>query len=456
MILTDMKKISAFITALATGAAFTGCTFGASIDTLMAPPKLSVEQEKIYSALTDSLGTPNISLKYPKSGKYLSAFISEDIDGDGYNEAMVFYERNNRAADENPLRINILDKDGDRWRSVFDTAAEGSEIEKVIVSKLGASDMVNLIIGTSMINRSEKNVTIYNYVDGELKEPEYSKPYSYIDVIDLDLDGQFELLRLMGATGENEAMAEIYKLPDPESGNIGSDDMRYVSLSGNFTEFDNISYGRVGSSEIGVYIDALSGTGSVQTDVLYMKDGALKKVFRTPEESERTIRPAGCSCFDVDKDGSPELPLQSVAPGFEDSPEGEQLSLTEWKRINADDRLETCYTSYYSVNDGYIFIFPEKWVGKVTVKRDIVNDEIVFWSYTVNSDDEVVMGRDLLHIFCAEDEASREDRISGGYMLMHSKGDSSYLALIPSNPDITDDGLSITSADAAIGFRYRD
>ncbi|MBP5378183.1 MAG: hypothetical protein J6Y64_01415 [Ruminococcus sp.] len=60
-----MKKLSAMITALTTGAAFTGCTFGASIDTLMAPPKLGPEQEQIYSELTRSLGTSNISLKYP-------------------------------------------------------------------------------------------------------------------------------------------------------------------------------------------------------------------------------------------------------------------------------------------------------------------------------------------------------------------------------------------------------
>ena len=70
-----MKKISAAFTALTTGAALTGCTFGASIDTLMTPPKLGPEQEQIYSKLTTSLNTSNISLKYPKSGKYLSAFI---------------------------------------------------------------------------------------------------------------------------------------------------------------------------------------------------------------------------------------------------------------------------------------------------------------------------------------------------------------------------------------------
>ncbi|MDE6102601.1 MAG: hypothetical protein K2F73_06465, partial [Ruminococcus sp.] len=86
----------------------TGCVFSSSIDNLMAPPKLSVEQEQIYNALTDAAGT-SISLKYPKSGKYLSAFIIEDIDGDGGNEAVVFYEKTSIAVEENTLRINILD-----------------------------------------------------------------------------------------------------------------------------------------------------------------------------------------------------------------------------------------------------------------------------------------------------------------------------------------------------------
>ena len=82
---------------LPAAAALTGCSFGASIDTLMSPPKLSMEQEQIYSALTAAVGN-NISLKYPKSGKYLSAFIIEDIDGDGGNEALVFYEKSRNVS----------------------------------------------------------------------------------------------------------------------------------------------------------------------------------------------------------------------------------------------------------------------------------------------------------------------------------------------------------------------
>ena len=440
-----MKKISAFFTALSAGAALTGCTFGATIDTLMAPPKLSLEQEQIYTALTDSLGG-SISLKYPKSGKYLSAFIIEDIDGDGGNEALVFYERNNHAADENPLRINILDKNGGSWQSVFDTAAEGSEIEKVMISKLGASDRINLIIGTSMVNRSEKNVTIYNYVDGVLQEPTFSASYAFIDVMDLDMDGELEFLRLTGASGGEDAVAEAYKVYEN-----GEYHKVVQPLSGAFTEFDNISYGRVGSNGTGLYIDAVSGTGSIQTDVVYMDRGNMKKVFGTPGESEATVRPAGCTCFDVDRDGSPEIPIQIIAPGYEGAEESSQLRLTEWKKINDYYTLEKHYTSYYSVNDGYIFIFPEKWEGKVTVRRDIVYDEIVFCAYDKNE-----MGRELLRIFCAEDQPSKEDRLSNGYMLMHTKGESSYLAIIPPDPDNVDDGLSINAGDAAAGFRYKD
>ena len=447
-----MKKISAFITALSAGAALTGCTFGASIDTLMSPPKLSQEQEDIYTALTDAHGTA-ISLKYPKAGKYLSAFIIEDIDGDGGNEALVFYERNNHAADENPLRINVLDKKADgKWWSVCDEAAAGSEIEEVIISKLGSNDRVNLIIGTSLINRSEKNVNIYVYSDGMLKEPDKfsdSDSYSFMDVRDLDMDGELELLRLTKASNGEPAMAEAYKL-DGE----GTYHRSPLELSDNFSDFD-ISYGRLPTGKLGIYIDAVSGTGTIQSDVLYYvsEDGEnkLKKVFGTPEEAAKTERAAGCNCFDVDGDGSLEIPIQELAPGYEESDEGAQLLLTHWMQINGDYRLERRYTSYYSINDGYIFIFPEKWKGRVTVKRDTVNDEIVFCAYNNGE-----MGRELLHIFCADDQPSRDDRLSGGYMLMHTKGGSAYLAMIPSNPDVADDGLSITSADAAIGFRYRD
>jgi hypothetical protein len=453
-----MKKISAIITALVTGAALTGCTFGASIDTLMAPPKLGAEQEDIYNALTKAEGT-SISLKYPKSGKYLSAFIIEDIDGDGGDEALVFYERNNHAADENPLRMNILDKKDGKWCSVRDKATAGSEIEEVIISRLGSNKRINLIVGTSILNRSEKNVSIYNYSGGKLTEANFSEPYSFIDVKDLDMDNEYEFLRLTKASNGAPALAEAYKLDEngmyrrlpklDESGELISEPLE---LGDNVSDFD-VSYGKLPNGRTGMYLDAVSGTGSIQSAVLYMEGNALAKVFDAPAEEgeEAPLRPAGCSSFDVDGDGSLEIPVQVVAPGYETAAEGEQQKLTEWMKLDENMELKRRYTSYYSLNDGYIFIFPERWAGKVTLRLDTVNDEIVFCT-----SDNTGSGRELLRIFCAEDAPSREDRISGGYMLMHTKGESSYLALIPAGSRSGSDGLGITAGELALGFRYRD
>ncbi|MCM1132057.1 MAG: hypothetical protein NC340_01160 [Ruminococcus flavefaciens] len=420
----------------------TGCAFGTSIDTLMTPPKLSLEQEQIYSALTDAVGD-SISLKYPKSGKYLSAFIVEDIDGDSGNEAVVFYEKTGLAVEENTLRINILDSDSGTWRSVFDTPADGAEIERVMISKLGENQRMNLIIGSSLINRSEKTVTIYSYSSGQL-ERTFSESYSFIDVTDLDRDGENEFLILKGSSNSDSAAAEAYKLDS-----IGKYHQYRTELSGSFTDFDNIGYGELSGGYTGLYIDAVSGAGFIQTDIIYMDEKGLNKIFSGQEESDETLRPSGCSSYDVDGDGQLEIPVQTISPGYEKASEGERINLTNWLYISENNKPLIKYTSYYSIGDGYIFIFPEKWHNKVTVKRDAVNDEIVFCEYNKGSEGDEI-GRELLRIYCAEDEASREDRLYTGYMLLRTKGELSYLAYIPSSAG--DDDLALSPADTAIGF----
>lgn len=426
-------------------ASLCGCSFGfgSSIDNLMAPPKLSVEQEQIYSALTDAAGS-SIRLKYPKSGNYLSAFIVEDIDGDGGTEAVVFYEKNSLAVGENTLRINILDQFDGKWRSVCDTPAEGSEIERVMISKLGSNDRINLIIGSSLINRSDKTATIYSY-SGETIEKNFSSAYSFIDITDLDRDEENEFLLLSGASAGSPAIAEAYKLDEE-----GTYFHYSLELNSSFTEFDSLAYGKTRDGITGLYIDAVSGTGMIQTDIIYMDENGLNKVFASEDESFLTLRPSGFRSYDIDGDGILEIPVQTISPGYEETPEGEQMKTTNWMYVNGENGLELKYSSYYSVNDGYCFVYPAKWQGCVTVKRDAVNDEIVFCSYKNKK-----IGRELLRIYCAEDSASREDRLSGGYVLLQTKGELSYLAYASQpDEDVSGDGLGLNAADAAVCFKY--
>ena len=79
-------------------------------------------------------------MKYPRSGENLSAFIVDDIDNDSQEEAIVFYKKNAIKTEDNSLRINILDQEDSVWRSVYDRAADGNEVEQVMITKLGEHD----------------------------------------------------------------------------------------------------------------------------------------------------------------------------------------------------------------------------------------------------------------------------------------------------------------------------
>ena len=428
-----MKKIILFAVSLA-AVSLSGCSFGTSIDNLMAPPKLSVEQEQVYNTLKDTAGQ-NVRLKYPKSGSYLSSFIIEDIDDDGGNEAVVFYEKTGFTSDETTLRINILDKVGGKWRSVCDTPAEGSEIEKVSISKLGENEHTNIIIGTSILNRSEKKVSVYNYdsSDGTITK-NFSSPYTYMDILDLDSDGNNELFLLSGSS-DSYAEASAYKL---------SSDGKYhvynAKLSEGFTEFDNVVYGSIDSERNGLYVDALSGTGTIQTEVLYMSSQGLQNVLAANQNNISTVRISGCNTTDIDGDGIYEIPVQTTFAGYLSSDENEKIKMTNWYYLK-DNTLTKKYSSYYSISDGYAFIIPDKWLNKVSVKLDTLNDEVVFYKLSDRTE--------LLKIYTAEDSASREDRMTAGYQVMYSKGEAYYLACVAD-----DEELGISTGDLALCFKY--
>lgn len=131
----------------------TGCAVGTSVDNLLKPPQLSVEQEQIYQALQNAVGN-NITLQYPRSGDNLSAFIVCDMDDDGEDEAMVFYKKTGLTTAENNLRLNVLDQIDDGWMSVCDRPADGGEIERVMISRLGDAPENCILIGYSLVDQS--------------------------------------------------------------------------------------------------------------------------------------------------------------------------------------------------------------------------------------------------------------------------------------------------------------
>ena len=414
-----------------------GCTFSTSIDGLLSPPKLSLEQEQIYDALRRAAGS-SISLKYPKTGGYLSAFIVSDIDGDGEDEALVFYEKNLLRNEENALRLNVLDQIEGSWRSVYDLAAGGAEVEEVMISRLGSNSRTNIIVGYSMVNQGERVLSVYDYRQGELTET-LNSSYSLADVCDLDRNGENELLIVCGQALSQSARAMTYVLSQD-----GSYYESRVELNEAFPDFANLLYGNTAEGIPCVWLDGITGPSTVQTQVLTLENGVLTLLYSDKDSGIRTVRQSGYLTCDLDGDGVAEIPVNTLFPGYTDATESEQIPMTSWYECRGGRLMRKC-SGYYSPARQFAFVLPRRWERKVTLKQDALAEELVFYRLGRSLEDSTVP---LLRLCVTDNADTAQDRLDNGYILLCSKNGLRYLAQLPD----TGDELALTVSEAILLF----
>lgn len=431
---SKIAKIAKFAMLAVCTALLTGCSLGASADTLLSPPRLSEEQTAVYDALISSVGR-EVRLKYPRSGDYRSAFVFADIDDEPDSEAIVFYEKTGETEGGGNVRVNIIDRRGGKWTSVYDRAGAGTGIDRVIFSELGGAGGQKVIIGYTLLS-GEKSVQVYSYRNG-LLAPDYSDTYSTMFVSDLERDGKNELILIRPANQLRKASVSSVSL-DAESGAVT--ETGNVALDENAAEFVNIAAGYVGKETPAVFIDGLNG-GQLTTEIVYSVDGQLRNPLYLGESAliESTRRPAGYPCADIDLDGVIEIPTLSLFPGYSEDMSGTKLYSTDWNVFDNYTIMKK-YSSFYNVGEGYCFILPSRWDGVVTAKLDAATGEVVFCKFRIdllNSDTE------LMRIAVAsEDETAA--LLDDGYIVIKKNNKTSYLVKCP---DISDEPLVLTGTE---------
>lgn len=424
----------------------TGCTLVTGAETYLKPPKLSEQHEKIYNALINAAGS-KINLKYPKAGAYLSAFVVSDIDSEPTDEAIVFYEKTIITGnDTSTLRINFLDQDSDsNWRSVCDFSTEGTEVERVFISKLGASDKKNLIIGVA--NQNEKIAHRFYYKDGSIEQSQSLDAYSVMDIKDLNNDNQNELIIIHNTPEGNTAKL---KWLDADDTPISS---RELTLNENSTETAQMIYGRLDSNTTAIYLDSYININTIITEILYpvAQNNTISLKLLPIENTEdetinKTIRQSSLLSRDIDNDGIVEIPINSVFKGYEDKLETEKIPMTNWYTVQ-NGILARKYSSYYSINDGYSFILPERWINNVTVK--IENDDVVFMKYSETNKLQSELLR-LCVVSSSEAETKIKEKKYSRYEKVYTSGDTVYLACVPDGS-----GESLVPSLTEIQFSFK-
>mgnify|MGYP000741430453 CR=1 FL=1 len=188
-----------------------GCS-GASVENLLTAPKLTQEQSEIYQALINSTGN-SVNLKYPRGGGFRSAFVLQNIDDEPGEEALVFYESQSVQSGESALRMKVLDKYDGQWQAVYDLACVGSEVDSISFAKLGDGKCTEVIVCCSMLNQTEKTLSVLNYSSGIITEL-YNGSYACMEVMDLNSDGQDELITVVPDKTTQVAMAMMFTKND--------------------------------------------------------------------------------------------------------------------------------------------------------------------------------------------------------------------------------------------------
>ncbi len=385
--------------ALAAALLMSGCS-GASVENLLTAPKLTQEQSEIYQALINSSGS-SINLKYPRGGEFRSAFVLQNIDSEPGEEALVFYESQSVQSGESALRLKVLDQNSGEWEAVYDLACVGSEVDSISFAGLGEGKTTEIIVCYSMLSQTEKTVSVLNYSKGEITEL-YTGSYSCMEVIDLNSDGQQELVTVIPDKTSQTAMAVMFTKTDK-----GLQKLSEAPLSGIAAEYVGVTKGLLGENKTALFLDYNKGSGQYGTDVIYCSGGRITSpvnlvvgadgsrgslITRFTNDFMTDIR-----SMDIDRDGFVEIPSMTPLPGYETLMRSEQLCAVEWYTVE-NNCYKREYYSYYSSKYNFTLLFPSRWQGVVSAVVNYQDNEIIFISYSAETGFEVNESTELMRI----------------------------------------------------------
>jgi hypothetical protein len=355
-----------------------GCAFGA-IEDMLSPPRLTDEQQAIWTALVDSKGT-GFKLKYPRTGEHRSAFV---IYGENQDAAVVFYEISGINI-ERSIFMNFLYKNADgRWESLSEIPipGPGTDIESISFASFGEDEEDNILLSYTMGQSEKFCMIISNIHDRPIRQ--HTEMYSFMQTDYFFGKEHRELLLIKNDRSAPSATATFYTY---RGGQLIITTSRELDPSAG--EYTGTSQGYIAEGMPALFInhrkhDSADTYGS---DVLFYRGGGglFNPMAGNREISERVIRRTStvtelANPRDIDGSGIVFLPFSNGEfPGYRHLPLPEKLRPVVW-RVLEGNNLADRYYSYYSERYDFVFIFPGRWQNSVTAAVNIEDNTVFFF-----------------------------------------------------------------------------
>ena len=370
-----VSKLIRFFAALLCVFMLSSCTeFDSNAKSLLLAPR----QEELYhiqKALEKSAGS-DITLKYPTSGEYRSAFILKDVNNDGQEEAFAFYSKT--VEDAVTMNINVISSNGEEWQSRGNSNIVAGGIEKVVFCDLDGDSVEEIVVGWTVFGSVDKQLAVYSF-DGQSIKKRAGEKYSDFICGNLTGDNKNELIVLGINATDKSATAKVFSLQTGSVSELGA-----VQLDGGITSFYTPVLSKLSNSRPAVYVDAVKGVGLV-TEILWFEKESLMHLIRSngAEESE-TFRTTLATVKDFNADGILDVPLSEILKSTAKSEEIYKVYVTNWSNFDGSS-FETIASAFMNYSDGYYLTISPQMLDKLYLARKTDSRLRIFYSFDLNT-----------------------------------------------------------------------
>ena len=339
-----------------------GC-ISSSVDELYTLPKLPEDYQKLQVKIEQVLALPSAESAAPLSGELSQPVQLYDLDGDGIEEAIAFFRV---GSEERPLKIYIYRQVGEDYEVAAVIEAAGTAINYVAYENLDDSPGKEIIVSWQM---SEKVNSLAAYSIGGDEVLELMRTdYSDFQIFDLDMDNQKEIIVLQSGGTEGGGRADLYNF----HGVLELESSAPLSQSGTSLAENGVKTGYLKDQVPAVFVSSNYWDNGRITDILAWRDNRIQNITMDPQtgDSESTIRwYTQVAAADINGDMVMELPAPYALPDPVRTNTAVNFWAIRWRQYDINGTATPVFTTYHNERDGWYFILPDAWEGKVTLSR---------------------------------------------------------------------------------------